>query len=135
MLYLTVYGGVYSDLFFAAAHRPAIFRVSNPMSEVPKEFFDRADEFIKIANQHMQQGVEAGQVSAAFMYGLARYSAWFTASGWTNGQDMAKARDETVEFFVNEYRRMLELNMDDYIQNFDTYVEASQQLGAASKGA
>ena len=98
------------------------------MSERDKAFFDRADAFIKLANMQMAKSVEAGEVSASFMYGLARYSAWFCASGWTNAMDMADARDETVDFIVNEYRRMLELNMDDYIQNFDNYVQASEQL-------
>lgn len=98
------------------------------MSERDKGFFDRADAYIKLANTQMEKGIQAGEVSPSFMYGLARYSAWFTASGWTNDKDMADARDETVEFFVNEFRRMLELNMDDYIQNFDNYVQASEQV-------
>lgn len=98
------------------------------MSERDQAFFDRADAFIKLANKQMEKSVEAGEVSASFMYGLARYSAWFSASGWTTARDMAGARDETVDFFVNEYRRMLELNMDDYIQNFGNYVQASEQL-------
>lgn len=98
------------------------------MSERDKAFFDRADAYIKLANSQMEKGIQAGEVSPSFMYGLARYSAWFTAAGWTNGKDMADARDETVEFFVSEFRRMLELNMDDYIQNFDNYVQASEQL-------
>lgn len=98
------------------------------MSERDNAFFDRADAYIKLANKQMEQSVEAGEVSASFMYGLARYSAWFSASGWTNARDMADARQETVDFFVNEYRRMLELNMEDYIQHFDQYVQASEQL-------
>jgi hypothetical protein len=98
------------------------------MSERDKAFFDRADAYIKLANNQMEKGIQAGEVSPSFMYGLARYSAWFTASGWTNANDMADAKDETVRFFVSEFRRMLELNMDDYIQNFDNYVQASEQL-------
>lgn len=102
------------------------------MSERDPQFFDRADSFIRLANEQMQSGTESGQVSAAFMYGLARYSAWFSASGWKTGQDMADAKAETLEFFVNEYRKMLELNLDDYIANFDKYIEASRKMQANS---
>ncbi len=98
------------------------------MSERDKTFFDRADAFISIANQQMEKGSEAGEVSASFMYGLARYTAWFSASGWTKSEDMADAKQETVDFFVKEYRQMLEMNMDDYIQNFDQYIQVSEEL-------
>lgn len=30
---------------------------------------------------------------------------------------MAKTRDETVKYFVEQYRIMLEENLDDYIRN------------------
>lgn len=98
------------------------------MSERDPQFFDCADAFIRIANEQMENGFDAGQVSAAFMYGLARYSAWFSASGWQNSQDMAEAKTETLTFFVNEYRKMLELNLDDYIDNFDRYITASREM-------
>ena len=98
------------------------------MSERDNAFFNRADAFIVLANEQMEKGVAAGEVSASFMYSLARYTAWFSASGWTKSQDMADARDETIEFFVKEYRQMLEMNMDDYIQNFDQYIQVSTEL-------
>lgn len=98
------------------------------MSEKDNNFLDRADAFIHLANSQMEKGVAAGEVSPSFMYGLARYSAWFSASGWTNAKDMTESKAETVDFFVNEFRRMLELNMEDYIQSFDNYVQASEQI-------
>lgn len=100
------------------------------MSERDPQFFDRADAFIRLANEQMEKGTDAGQISASFMYGLARYSAWFSASGWKNGNDMADAKAETLAFFVNEYRKMLELNLDDYISNFEQYIEASRKTQA-----
>lgn len=102
------------------------------MSERDPQFFDRADAFIRLANEQMEKGTDAGQISASFMYGLARYSAWFSASGWKTGKDMADAKAETLEFFVSEYRKMLELNMDDYINNFEQYIEASRNIQANS---
>lgn len=36
------------------------------MSDRDSAFFDRADAFIQLANKHMCEGVDAGQVSASF---------------------------------------------------------------------
>ena len=33
-----------------------------------------------------------------------------------------KAKDTTVDYFVAEYRKMPEENLDDYIDNFDKYM-------------
>ncbi|AFJ02504.1 Protein of unknown function (DUF3144) [Methylophaga frappieri] len=96
------------------------------MSEQDKAFFDRADAFIQLANSQMAEGTEAGQVSASFMYSLARYNAWFSAAGWQSGQDLAKVRGETIEMFVKEFQRLLEMNMDDYITNFDKYIPVAR---------
>ena len=35
---------------------------------------------------------------------------------------MAAAKEETIEYFVTEYRKMLDENMDDYINNFRSYM-------------
>ena len=37
---------------------------------------------------------------------------------------MAAKREETLEYFVTGYRQMLEANLDEYIQNFDSYMKA-----------
>ena len=39
----------------------------------------------------------------------------------------AAAKDETSEYFISEYRKMLEENVDDYIQNFESYMLVSDE--------
>lgn len=56
------------------------------------------------------------------LYGTARFNAWLSATGWNNAEEMKKAKDETLEYFVTEYRKMLEENLNDYIENFETYM-------------
>jgi len=34
---------------------------------------------------------------------------------------MSGSRQTTIDFFVEQYRAMLEENLDDYINNFDGY--------------
>ena len=92
------------------------------MAEIDDEFFDRADQHINLSNAQMKQE-NSGKVSASMMYGLSRFNSWVSACGWENGDDMKKAKQETLDYFVSEYKIMLEENLDDYINNFDKYMK------------
>lgn len=84
-------------------------------------FYDRADEHIHLSNDQLQQ-ISMGKVSASMMYATARFNAWVSACGFPDSAQMKDARDDTLEYFVTEYRKMLEENLDDYIENFDQYL-------------
>ena len=72
--------------------------------------FSAADQFIALANQLAQQDPN-GTVGAALRYAAARYSA-FEAS--TGNADLSAARGPTVAAIVEDFRKMLEHNVDDY---------------------
>ena len=91
------------------------------MSELDQNFFNRADEHINLSNDQLRLE-SRGKVSASMMYGLARFNAWVSATGWQSGEEMRSAKEETIDYFVSEYTKMLEENMDDYIDNFDDYM-------------
>ena len=92
-------------------------------------FFDRADSHIHLANEHSSK-VGRGKVSASLMYGSARFQAW-NAACWADDAASLKAdRQETLEYFVDQYRAMLEENLDDYIEKFDQYMQKKDE-GAA----
>lgn len=99
------------------------------MDTDPK-FFDRADAHIHLSNEQMGDAAR-GKVSASMMYATARFNAWVSACGFASGPEMAEARQETVDYFVTEYRKMLEENMDDYIAQFERYMK--QQATGGSK--
>ena len=90
--------------------------------EADEEFYDRADEHINLSNNQITESIGKGKVSASFMYSAARFNAWVSASGWNNKEEMKVSKEETVEYFVTEYRKMLEENLDDYIENFNKYM-------------
>ncbi len=91
--------------------------------EVDSEFYDRADAHIHLSNDQLA-GVDGwGKVSASMMFGTARFNAWVSASGFSSGDQMAAAREETLTYFCEQYRLMLEENLDDYIRNFTRYME------------
>lgn len=87
-------------------------------------FYDRADQVIHLANEQ-NQTIGRGKVSASLMYATARFNSWVSACGFDNGTDMKEAKQETIEYFVTQYRAMLEENLDDYINNFDRYMGKS----------
>ena len=56
------------------------------------------------------------------MYSVARFNAWVNACGFNNGKEMEAAKEETLRFFSEEYKKMLKENLEDYITNFDNYM-------------
>jgi len=83
-------------------------------------FFERADAHIHLSNAQIAD-FNPGKVSASMMYATARFNAYVSWIGFGAADDMAKARSETLRFFVEQYQIMLEENLDDYIANFDKY--------------
>ena len=93
------------------------------MQEVDDGFFARADAHINLSNDQISGHVGRGKVSASMLYSTARFNAWVSACGWHSGEEMNSAKIETIEYFVAQYRIMLEQNLDDYIRNFDKYMK------------
>ena len=90
-------------------------------SDVDKEFFERADAYITVANEQAQ-AVNRGKVSASMMFATARFNAWVSASGTESGEELASVKEEAIEYFVSEYRKMLEENLGEYVEHFDKYM-------------
>jgi hypothetical protein len=86
------------------------------------KFYDRADAHIHLSNDQAKDAGR-GKVSASMMYGTSRFNAWVSACGFDSGKEMRAKRDETIEFFVDQYRRMFEENFDDYAKNFAKYMK------------
>lgn len=90
---------------------------------VDDKFYDRADAHIHLANKQCEE-IGKGKVSASFMYALARYNAWVSASGFSSGADMKEAKTETIAYFTKQFQAMLEENLNDYIENFERYMKS-----------
>jgi hypothetical protein len=94
------------------------------MQNPDDEFYERADAHIHLSNNQISGEITRGKVSASMMYATARFNSWVSACGWHNAQEMAEAKEETIGYFVTEYRKMLEENLDDYIKNFESYMKS-----------
>lgn len=93
-------------------------------SDVDKAFFERADAYITVANEQAQ-AVNRGQVSASMMFATARFNAWVSASGTDSGEELSSVKAEALDYFVTEYRKMLEENLDEYIEHFEKYMSGT----------
>ena len=89
------------------------------MSEDKQGFLKRADAHIFLANEQMNENISSGEVSASFMFALARFNAWIAASSYKSSEDMAAEKQKAMEYFMNEYKIMLEQHLDEHIKGFN----------------
>jgi len=95
------------------------------MADSDDTFIERADAHIFLSNDQIAKGVSAGKVSASNMYATARFNVWLSASGCESGEELAEGKTEITEYFVAEYKKMLEENLDNYSKNFNEYMKGS----------
>jgi TPR repeat protein len=73
----------------------------------PPDFLQRVDQFIALANQLAEGGLQ-GEVSAAILFAAGRYNAFNFLSNDGAEQDQAQA----VDFYVSEYRKAIVSNLE-----------------------
>ncbi|MDF2398932.1 DUF3144 domain-containing protein [Pseudomonas protegens] len=95
-------------------------------NEPDQDFFNRADAIIELTNSHIADS-SRGKASASLMYANARFSAWVSACGCRNVEELVAARQQAVDYFVEEFRLMLEENLTDYVENFGRYMTGTQE--------
>jgi vacuolar-type H+-ATPase subunit E/Vma4 len=90
-------------------------------TQADDDFYNRADTHIHIANDQTEK-VSRGKVSASMMFATARFNSWISACKAESGEDLLEGKEEIIEYFVDEYRKMLEENIEDYAKNFGEYM-------------
>ncbi|WP_394131382.1 DUF3144 domain-containing protein [Shewanella maritima] len=85
------------------------------MSEEKKELtiYQVADQFIALANQLSQQENDLGKVGTGLRYAAARFNAFEAA---VKSSDLAAEKQNALEWFSNEYKEMLNENLEDHIK-------------------
>jgi hypothetical protein len=91
------------------------------VSQTDDQYYERADAHIDLANSQLAD-VSRGKVSSSFMYAVARFNAWVTACRADSADDLRAGKEESIEYFVGQYRAMLNENLDDYIEHFEKYM-------------
>ncbi len=102
--------------------------MADPAQQPDPAFFARADAHITLSNDQLD-GADRGAVTASTMFALARFNAWTAACDFAARAPMAERRDQTIDYFVGQFRIMLEEHYDDYVANFDTYMARPEGQG------
>jgi len=87
-----------------------------------RNFLTERTPHILLSNEQLKDLDSHGKVSSSMLFATTRFNAWVSACGFSSVAQMANAREETLEYFCEQYRLMLEENLDDYIKNFDKYM-------------
>ena len=93
-------------------------------------FFERADEFIKQANEFCRpvKGTQPnptevrGQVSASMLFATARFNTWVAANNFKDGDEMRDAKQQVMSYVLQQFQMMLEDNYDEYCEQFENYL-------------
>lgn len=92
------------------------------LKNIDPNFYERADAHIELSNRQLEDQT-LGKVSSSMMYATARFNSWVSACGFETGEEMNETRQEIIDYFVEQYKLMLAENLDDYIQNFESYMK------------
>ena len=87
-------------------------------NELDKHFWERADQFINLANEQSQE-VNPGEVSSSLLYAAARFNAFIAASTARNIDELKKNKEEAIRYFSNQYYEMFVENIEDWIENYE----------------
>ncbi len=93
-------------------------------------FFERADQFIKLANEfcspeqnkNAKPAERRGQVSASMLFATARFNTWVAANNFKDGEEMRNAKDQVMSYILQQFQMMLEDNYDEYCEQFENYL-------------
>ncbi len=87
-----------------------------------KEFWDRADEIIDLANRQCESASN-GKVSTSLLYAAARFNAFIVASSAKDPEELKNDKERAVKYFAEQYKKMLVENIDEHIKNYETNIE------------
>ena len=87
-----------------------------------KEFFDRADEIINLANTQCDN-FSIGKVSSSMLFAAARFNAFIVASSAKDLEELKKEKTEAIKYFKQQYEKVFIENIDEYIKNYGKNIE------------
>jgi Protein of unknown function (DUF3144) len=94
-------------------------------SNVDPGFWSRADAYVNLANEHCNHAI-VGEVRASLLFAAARFNTFTVASQAPNGEALKAGAEHAIDYFMDEFRKMLEENFRDQVQNFDAYFKRTK---------
>jgi hypothetical protein len=84
-------------------------------------FWERANAIINLANDQCDSNDPSG-VAASTLYASARFNAFIVAQSTGSAENMKLEKERALEYFTDQFRKMMESNLDDFAANFDTFM-------------
>ena len=88
-------------------------------------FWSRADAHIRLSNEQCARAA-IGEVRASMLYAASRFNAFMVASQAPDAATLKAGTAHAVEYFTDEFRKMLEDNFADHAKNFDAYFKRTK---------
>ncbi|SFU35501.1 DUF3144 domain-containing protein [Pseudoduganella namucuonensis] len=85
-----------------------------------EQFWKIADEFILLANEKSQTA-KRDLVSASMLFASSRYNAYLLARGSKSLDDYNARKEEVIQYFLQQYEKMLRDNVEDHAVNYDAH--------------
>lgn len=95
--------------------------------DIDKEYRSIVNSFIDLANKHCETA-KRENVSMALLYAASRFNSFVVASHASDIKKYELDRGKAFEFFINEYKKMLNENLDDYRKFFDENMKYSHLM-------
>ena len=92
--------------------------IAKKQRDADVKFIKMADLFIEEANKKCQ-GADHQLVNASMLYATARFSAFITASMSESKENYEAGMDQAIEFYLEEFKKMLQEHMKQYKKVFD----------------
>lgn len=93
-------------------------------NDVDAEFLSRATAHIDLSNGQLSHAPDRGVVAGSMLYATSRFCAYSAAAGFKSADELKEARARILAHYQEQFSKMVEDNLDDYINNFDKYGRA-----------
>jgi MoxR-like ATPase len=90
------------------------------------EFWNRVNALINMANEQCDTA-DPSEVCASAMYASARFNAFIVARTTESPEKMKLEKERALEYFTDQFRKMMAENLDDFAENLEKYIPADPQ--------
>ena len=90
------------------------------------EFGGRFAAFLDVANGYLG-ATQPAAVSISMNEAAARFHAWVWAAGAPDLEALAGKREEATQYYLDQCRTMFQAHYDDYVRNYDQFVEQGKR--------
>jgi hypothetical protein len=96
--------------------------MSETQQNEDQKFWETIDTFINVANEQEKSNQDRFQlVGASLMFAAARYNTYLVARANGSKETFVEKKEEAREYFIEQFKKMLDDNFSDYEANFDKY--------------